>query len=118
MSGWIDDIREAYASATIFVAPMRIGTGLQNKLLEAMSMELPCITSTLANNALAAKIGEEILIGNDANEVAEAVFELIEHPELRAKLSVAGREFVVNQYTWESSGTKLSKIMSEKAENR
>lgn len=118
VSGWIDDIREAYASATIFVAPMRIGTGLQNKLLEAMSMELPCITSTLANNALAAKVGEEILIANDASEVAKAIFDLIEHPELRAKLSIAGREFVVNQYTWESSGTKLSKIMSEKAENR
>ena len=38
VSGWLDDIRDAYAQSRVFIAPMRIGTGLQNKLLEAMSM--------------------------------------------------------------------------------
>ena len=63
VSGWMDDIRDAYNESSIFLAPLQIGTGLQNKLLEAMSMELPCITSALANNALKACDGEEILIG-------------------------------------------------------
>ena len=49
VSGWIDDMRDAYAQSRIFIAPMRIGTGLQNKLLEAMSMKIPCITTALAN---------------------------------------------------------------------
>ena len=52
VSGWVPDIRAAYASARVFVAPMRVGTGLQNKLLEAMAMQLPCVTTPLANNAL------------------------------------------------------------------
>ena len=51
VSGWLPDIRTAYAQAQVFVAPMRVGTGLQNKLLEAMAMQLPCVTTTLANNA-------------------------------------------------------------------
>jgi len=41
VSGWVPDMRECYASAKIFIAPMQIGTGLQNKLLEAMAMEIP-----------------------------------------------------------------------------
>ena len=42
ITGWIPDIREAYGQADVFVAPLRIGTGQQNKILEAMAMELPC----------------------------------------------------------------------------
>ncbi|PCJ85488.1 MAG: glycosyltransferase, partial [Flavobacteriales bacterium] len=42
VSGWVDDIRQSYAAAKIFIAPMRTGTGLQNKLLEAMAMKIPC----------------------------------------------------------------------------
>jgi len=56
VTGWVEDIREAYANAKIFVAPLFIGTGLQNKLLEAMAMELPCITTELVNNSLKAKV--------------------------------------------------------------
>jgi hypothetical protein len=41
VSGWVKDIRSSYASARIFIAPMQIGTGLQNKLLEAMAMRMP-----------------------------------------------------------------------------
>ena len=54
ISGRVDDIRTSYASGRVFVAPMFIGTGLQNKLLEAMSMGIPCVTTQLANNALLA----------------------------------------------------------------
>ena len=61
VTGWVEDIRDCYAKAKVFVAPMMIGTGLQNKLLEAMAMRIPCVTSTLANNALQAKPEVEIL---------------------------------------------------------
>ena len=61
VTGWVDDIRNYYAKAKIFIAPMQIGTGLQNKLLEAMAMKIPCISSPLANNALEAEDGKEII---------------------------------------------------------
>ena len=71
VSGWLDDIRTAYAESRVFIAPMRIGTGLQNKLLEAMSMRLPCITTPLANGSLGAEDGNEILVGKNAEELAQ-----------------------------------------------
>jgi glycosyltransferase involved in cell wall biosynthesis len=49
ITGWVDDIRQSYTNAKIFVAPMFIGTGLQNKLLEAMALGVPCITTDLAH---------------------------------------------------------------------
>ncbi len=70
ITGWIDDIREAYSDAKIFIAPLFIGTGLQNKLLEAMAMELPCITTDLVNSTLRAKEGVDLELANSSMEFA------------------------------------------------
>ena len=61
----------------IFFAPLNIGTGLQNKLLEAMAMGIPCITSSLANNALKATDKKEILIGNTPEEYKRLILNLL-----------------------------------------
>ena len=66
VSGWLPDIRTAYAGARVFVAPMRTGTGLQNKLLEAMAMRLPCVTTPLANAPLRAIPDQQVLVGDTA----------------------------------------------------
>ncbi len=109
VSGWLDDIRDAYNDASIFLAPLQIGTGLQNKLLEAMCMEVPCITSQLANNALKARDKEEILIGNTPEEYVDAVFELLENQELNQKIVKNGKKFVTQTYNWEAISNKLEK---------
>ncbi|MFL2581728.1 MAG: glycosyltransferase [Flavobacteriales bacterium] len=109
VSGWLDDIRDAYNDASVFIAPLQIGTGLQNKLLEAMCMEVPCITSELANNALKAKDKEEILIGNTPKEYVNAVFELLENQELNRKIIKNGKTFVTKTYNWNSITKNLEK---------
>lgn len=100
VSGWLDDIRDAYNDASVFLAPLQIGTGLQNKLLEAMSMEVPCITSELANNALKAEDNEEILIGKTPTDYVEAVFNLLENTDLKNKIIRNGKRFVMKTYNW------------------
>ncbi len=114
VSGWLDDIREAYASAKVFIAPMRIGTGLQNKLLEAMSMKIPSITTRLANDALNAKNGEQVLIGDNANELADNILNLLEDTGLYKSIAHNGYKFVNSEYSWEESTAKLEKIMKGK----
>jgi glycosyltransferase involved in cell wall biosynthesis len=112
VNGWVEDIRESYLSARIFIAPMMIGTGLQNKLLEAMAMGLPCITSALANNALLAESEKEILIANDAKTFAVQINRLIKDPVLYKKISEAGQKFVKENYQWSSANSVLiSKIL-------
>lgn len=111
ISGWLDDIRDAYAQSRVFIAPMRIGTGLQNKLLEAMSMKLPCITSPLANAALGAKKGKEILIGNDANEMARHIITLLDEKDNAANIAQAGYDFSNRVYDWQKSTEIMEKAM-------
>ncbi len=111
VTGWVDDIRECYAKAKIFIAPMRIGTGLQNKLLEAMAMKIPSITSELANNALNAKHGDEILVGKTAEDFAKCIIEILEKPDLAQKLAEKGFDFVHQNYNWHAATQKLENLM-------
>lgn len=100
ISGWIDDMRDAYAQSKIFIAPMRIGTGLQNKLLEAMSMRLPCITTSLANSSLHAEGGVEILVGNNEQELAQHIITLLADKDKADALAQKGYDFVHRVYDW------------------
>jgi polysaccharide biosynthesis protein PslH len=111
VTGWVEDIRESYASSIVFIAPMRIGTGLQNKLLEAMSMKIPCITTSLANNALGATDKENILIGNTAEELAALVVDLLKNEELRTKIAAGGHSFVQINYDWTFFCKQLDKLI-------
>jgi len=111
VSGWVDDIRKSYASSRIFIAPMQIGTGLQNKLLEAMSMGLPCITSHLANSALGATEGTEILVGYSPAEYAAHITRLINDPVFAGTIAAQGRQFVLRTYDWNKTTLMLHQLM-------
>lgn len=116
VTGWVDDMRECYAGAKIFLAPMQMGTGLQNKLLEAMSMRLPCITSTLCNLALKAEAGNEILIGDSPQQVADQVLLLLDNQEFADKIAAAGYHFVHQNYGWEGATRGLLEVLEKKGE--
>lgn len=113
VSGWLDDIRNAYAQSRVFIAPMRIGTGLQNKLLEAMSMGLPAITTPLANASLGAKPDEEILIGNNAEELAQHIITLLTNKEKAAQIAQSGYNFTNLVYDWGKATEILEQSMAK-----
>lgn len=111
VSGRMDDIRTAYASAKMFVAPMRIGSGMQNKLLEAMAMGLPCVTTTLAAAPLGATAWEHLLVGDTAEQLADLIVKLgIE--ELHNSIAEGGHRFVQEHYSWSAAVAPLEKILN------
>ena len=99
VSGRIDDIRSAYASARVFVAPMRIGSGMQNKLLEAMSMGLPCVTTTIAATPLGATPSQHLLVGDTAEEIADLIVKL-NVDQIHHSIADGGHRFVLQHYSW------------------
>jgi len=103
VSGWMEDIRKAYSSARVFVAPMLSGSGMQNKLLEAMSMALPCVTTELAASPLGVVHQNACLIGADNDELAEQIIRLLQNPEEALTLGAAGRKFVSHRFDWEAT---------------
>lgn len=113
VSGWVNDIRESYARSRIFVAPMFIGTGLQNKLLEAMAMGLPCITTSLANNALKATNGENILLAEETKEFVEKIVLFLTDSATFGEIGNKGRDFVRLNYTWEHQNCHLTTLLKE-----
>jgi len=112
ITGRLDDIRTAYESCRIFVAPMLLGTGLQNKLLEAMAMKMPCITSQLANNALQAIKDEQVLIGNDAQEYANYILYLMDNDTKSSELGAKGLEFINRNFNWDRATNELDSLIS------
>jgi len=116
VTGWVRDIRTSYAAARIFVAPMQIGTGLQNKLLEAMAMRMPCITSTLANNAVGAPAGDAILIGNSPEEYAELILQLLADATERERIAANGYRYVREHFDWDRAAADLETLITSPAQ--
>ena len=114
ISGWVSDIRENYARSKILVAPMQSSIGLQNKLLEAMAMGVPCVTSKLANNALGADSGMEIFTADTPGEYANHIVNLLTDSVCYNKLSEAGHNFIKKNYSWESKNNELLNLLIRK----
>jgi glycosyltransferase involved in cell wall biosynthesis len=112
LSGWVPDMRECYARARVFIAPMQIGTGLQNKILEAMAMKIPCITSPLAFQALNAREGKEILVAETPKEYAAHIMMLLDNPEKALEIARNGYDFVHRNFNWETETDKINKMIT------
>jgi sugar transferase (PEP-CTERM/EpsH1 system associated) len=113
VTGWMDDIRDAYSNAKIFIAPMRTGSGLQNKLLEAMAMELPCITSSLVAGAMKAENHKHLIIEDDNERIVRQILALLDDPSRAHQLAQAGKEFVTSVFHWESTTARLEKLLNQ-----
>ena len=110
VSGWVPDIRAAYAAARVFVAPMRVGTGLQNKLLEAMAMQLPCVTTPLANNALGGISGQQLCVAEGGEALADAISTLLDDAAAAAQIAARGLDFVKTSYNWAAATSRLNAL--------
>ena len=111
VSGRMDDIRTAYTSAAVFVAPMRIGSGMQNKLLEAMAMHRPCVTTSLAASPIGAVAGEHLFVGDSADELASLIAQLMASDEQRDRIANNGFEFVQQHYAWPAAVKPLEELL-------
>ncbi len=112
VTGWVNDMRDYYSKSKIFVAPMQIGTGMQNKVLEAMAMGLPCITSALANDALNAPEGTAVLVGKDAEDFASHIIALLNSPDKCEQLAKNGYQYVREHYQWSNVCARLLEIIT------
>lgn len=111
VSGTVNDIRQCYASGHVFVAPMHLGSGLQNKLLEAMAINIPCITTPLANRSLQAIDGETILIADNAEQTAQHILSLLRNKELAETMVNKAESFVHTKFSWDTFSLQLEQIL-------
>lgn len=106
----IDDIRQAYAVADILVAPMRIASGTNIKVLEAMAAGLPVVTTSLGVEGIKAKKDKEVIVAGKKDQIISEIINLLKNETQRQKIGLAGRRVVERFYDWEKIGEKLNKI--------
>jgi len=112
VTGRVEDIRPYFARSAVFVCPLRSGSGMQTKILEAMAMGVPVVTTSMAFEALDATAGKDIIIADDAKTFAEKVIMLLKDKELRQNVANSARALVERKYGW-SSITKRMDIVYE-----
>jgi sugar transferase (PEP-CTERM/EpsH1 system associated) len=111
--GKVSNLNKYMADAVCFVCPIRSGAGLQNKILEAMAMGLPVVTSKIGFEGLGAEENEDLLVADNANDFADKIKFIINSQETRKKLSNNARNFVLKNYSWDTEISHLEKIIKE-----
>jgi glycosyltransferase involved in cell wall biosynthesis len=109
--GWVDDIRESYQKGKVFIAPMMIGTGMQNKLLEAMASGLPCITTKMTNNAIKAEDQKEILVADTPEAFTQIIEDLLGNDNMLNDIGNSGKKYVQTNFSWENVTLPLIQLI-------
>ena len=110
ITGYVPDVRPYFGKASVFVAPLRAGSGIQTKNLEAMAMGVPVVTSSIGAMGLEADIGKELLVADTPEAFAEHVIQLMNNKDLRDKLAQAARKRVETNYSWQAIGDRLKHV--------
>jgi glycosyltransferase involved in cell wall biosynthesis len=100
VTGAVEDARPFIAEAGVYVAPLRMGGGTRFKLLEAMALARPIVSTTLGAEGFGVQAGRELLIADAPGGFAQAVLALLDDPARAEALGRAGRAFVRAGYDW------------------
>ena len=109
--GWVEDSRDAFNESKIMIAPMFISIGLQNKIIQAMSMEIPCVITSMANNALGATAEKEVLIADTPEEFITQINRLLSDHFLYQSITTNGRKFILKNFNWTENTEKINQLL-------
>ena len=120
--GDVPDVRPHLGEAAVYVCPMRLGTGIKNKLLEAMASGAPCVATPLALQGIDAISGRDVLVGHNADELADATIRLLTDRGLARQVAEAGRWLVARERSWAAVSRRheelYASVLNEKSEPR
>jgi sugar transferase (PEP-CTERM/EpsH1 system associated) len=111
VTGSVPDVRPYIRGSALMVAPLAIARGTQNKILEAMAMGVPVVTSSAAAGGVDAQAEQHFLVTDSATDIAAAVLRIVEQPAERARLAAAGRERMLSHHAWPRSMQRLDGII-------
>jgi glycosyltransferase involved in cell wall biosynthesis len=117
-SGHIPSVAEALQKCCALVVTLRVGGGTRLKILEAMALGVPVISTSKGAEGLNLQDGEHLLIANTSEEIAEAVSRLFQDVELRHRLVIAARKLVEQEYDWQVIGGRLCDLVEQVALKR
>jgi glycosyltransferase involved in cell wall biosynthesis len=108
--GAVDDLAPCLRRATVSAAPLVYGSGVQNKILEALACGTPVVADPLAVRALDASVYDALLIADDDDAFAAHVVRIFDDAALRRRLAHAGRAFVEQHHSWDVAAARLEQV--------
>jgi sugar transferase (PEP-CTERM/EpsH1 system associated) len=113
VAGTVPDVRPYVARAGVFVVPMRMGGGTRLKVLEALAMKKPLVSTSLGCEGIDVRHGEHLLVADDAGQFAESVIRLLDDRSFAFRLADEGYELVRQRYRWEAIADQLEAFCEE-----
>jgi glycosyltransferase involved in cell wall biosynthesis len=110
VTGSVADVRPYVWRSSVFVVPLRVGSGTRLKVLEAMSMKKPVVSTTIGSEGIDVTDGESVLIADTPQTFADAVMRLLRDAALREKLTRNGFDLVKSKYDWSVIGRRAEEI--------
>jgi glycosyltransferase involved in cell wall biosynthesis len=110
-TGYVPDVRPTIAQSWASLVPLRLGGGTRLKIIEAMALGTPVVSTPKGAEGLDVTHGEDILIAAGADDFAAATLALLGSPALRERLAAAGRQLVAREYDWQVVGARLRDVL-------
>ena len=117
VTGSVPDVRPFIRNSALMVAPLNIARGTQNKILEAMAMGVPVVTSTIAAGGVDAESETHFLVADTPQACAQAIMRIVGSPAERNRLAVAGRQRMLSHHAWPRSMERLDSIVDRGIKN-
>lgn len=110
------ETEKIYQKSDILLAPLEVGGGSSYKILEAMASGVPVVTTPLGITGINAKEGVHALVGENDEEIAQKVVDLLQNEKISEKITNAARKFVEEQYNWQNITHALEKVYEDAIE--
>jgi len=111
VTGQVDDVREYLRKLKVFITPIRLGKGFRGKILEAMSMGIPVVTTRLGAEGVPARDRENIVLAESPEEFVRKTSELFKNEKLRQEIGANGRQLVEERFSWQKGVEILEEIL-------
>ncbi len=115
VTGTVPDVRPYLQHAAMVVAPLRVARGIQNKILDAMAMARPVVASNACAQAITAKPETELMAATSAQDFVAQISALLASPERCASVGSAGRQRVLQSYSWSAHLSQIDPHLNPKA---
>jgi sugar transferase (PEP-CTERM/EpsH1 system associated) len=115
ITGRVDDIRPHTHRSSVYIVPLRIGSGTRLKIFEAMAMGKAVVSTTIGAEGLPVRSGREIVVADRADEFADAVVTLLRDSARRRELGRAARELVEQKYSWDCVVQPFEEVLEKLA---
>lgn len=111
VTGAVEDIRPYVHRGSIYIVPLRVGSGTRLKIFEAMAMGKAVVSTSIGAEGLPVRPGRDIMIGDTPNEFASAVIDILQDPVRRTDLGRAAHDLVSQQHSWDLVGQRFESAL-------